>query len=126
MIRSLMEGVVFDLRHSVECFKQLKLPIDEVYISEGGSRSALWRQIQANVFGKDVQVLEVQDASALGAAIIAGVGVEIFDDFESACSMSVVLGETVRSDTRQVEQYERQYQRYCNLYPSLKNWFLGD
>ena len=124
MIRSLMEGVVFDLRHSLECFKQLKLPINEIYISEGGSKSALWSQIQADVFGKEVQVLEVQDTSALGAAIIAGVGVEIFDDFESACSTSVILGETIHSDTARVEKYELQYQRYCNLYPSLKNWFL--
>ena len=124
MIRSLMEGVVFDLRHSLECFKQLKLPINEIYIGEGGSRSALWCQIQADVFGKDVQVLEVQDVSALGAAIIAGVGVGIFDDFESACSMSIILGETIHSDPVRVGKYELQYQRYCNLYPSLKNWFL--
>ena len=124
MIRSLMEGVVFDLRHSVECFKQLKLPVNEIYIGEGGSRSALWRQIQADVFGKDVQVMAVQDASALGAAIIAGVGVEVFDSFESACGLTVILGETIHSDAERVEKYERYYQRYCNLYPSLKNWFL--
>jgi len=123
MIRALMEGVVFDLRHSLECFKQLNLPISEIYIGEGGSRSELWRQMQADIFGQQLRILEVEDASALGAAIIAGVGVGVFDDFESACDLTVALGQTICSNTELIEKYERYYQRYCGLYPSLKNWF---
>ena len=123
MIRALMEGVIFDLRHSLECFKKLNLPIREIYIGEGGSRSKLWQQMQADIFGQEVKNLEVEDASALGAAIIAGVGLGVFDDFESACNKTVVLGQTIFSNTDQIERYERYYQRYCGLYPSLKNWF---
>ena len=118
-----MEGVVFDLRHSLECFKQLNLPISEIYIGEGGSRSELWRQMQADIFGQQVRILEVEDVSALGAAIIAGVGVGVFDDFESACDLTVSLGQTIFSNTEQIEKYERYYRRYSGLYPSLKNWF---
>ena len=90
-----MEGVAFDLRQSLECFKGLGLPAEELRIGEGGARSALWRQIQADVFGQDVRVLEVEDASALGAAIIAAIGVEMYTDFESGCGRAVGLGETV-------------------------------
>jgi xylulokinase len=123
MIRALMEGVVFDLRGSIECFKRLGLPIDEIWVGEGGSKSALWRQIQADVFGREAREMETRDASALGAAIIAGVGVGVFDSFESACAQAIVLGERVKPDERRSAQYEKCYQRYCRLYPSLREWF---
>ena len=123
MIRALMEGVAFDLRHSLECFKRLGLPIDELRIGEGGAKSELWSAIQADVFGQDVRIMETREVSAIGAAIIAGIGVGMFSDFESACEKAIVLGETVRCDTDRVQQYEAYYQRYCELYPTLKDWF---
>ncbi len=123
LVRALMEGVVFDLRQSLECFKQLGLPINEIRIGEGGAKSALWRQIQADIFGQDVRVLETKDASAVGAAIIAGVGVGVFENFETACERAVQLGETVRCDPKNVERYEHLYRLYCQVYPSLRDWF---
>ena len=104
LVRSLMEGVAFDLKRSLECFEDIGLPIEDLRIGEGGARSALWRQIQADVFGRDVRVLEVQDASALGAAVIAGVGVGVFPDFEAACERSVKLGEAVRSGAKRAAE----------------------
>ena len=123
MIRALMEGVAFDLRHSLECFKRLGSPIDELRIGEGGAKSALWSAIQADVFGQDVRIMETREVSAVGAAIIAGIGVGVFSAFESACEKAIVLGETIGCDAGRVQQYEAYYQRYCELYPTLKNWF---
>ena len=123
LVRSLMEGAAFDLKRSLECFEDIGLPIEDVRIGEGGARSALWRQIQADVFGRDVRVLEEQDASALGAAVIAGVGVGVFPDFKTACERSVKLGESVRCGANHATVYERQFQRYRGLYPSLQGWF---
>jgi xylulokinase len=123
MVRALMEGVVFDLRHSLECFKSLGLPIEEIRMGEGGSRAALWRQIHADVFGQDVQIIETEDLSAVGAALIAGVGGGIFPDFETACKATVKLGEAVRCKSEQAAFYEGAYRCYCELYPALKEWF---
>jgi len=123
LVRSVMEGVAFDLRRSLECFEDIGLPIADLRIGEGGARSALWRQIQVDVFGRDARVLEVQDASALGAAVIAGVGVGVFPDFEAACERAVGLGEAVRCNGKRATDYEKQFQRYRGLYPSLKVWF---
>jgi xylulokinase len=123
LIRALMEGVVFDLRHSLECFKRLGLPIEELRIGEGGAKSALWRQIQADIFGQEVRVMEAQDASAIGAAIIAGFGVGMFDSFESACEKTILLGEAVKCNSEPSAIYDRAYRRYSRLYPSLKEWF---
>jgi len=123
MVRALMEGVVYDLHQSLDCFENVGLPIDEIYIGEGGSRSALWRDIQANVFGRDVKVLETEDLSANGAAIIAGVGTGLFPDFETACYLTIRFGETVRFNAELHAQYDSSYRRYCELYPALKEWF---
>ncbi len=123
LVRSLMEGVAFDLRRSLECFEDIGLPIEDLRISEGGAKSSLWRQIQADVFGRDARVLDVQDASALGAAVIAGVGVGVFPDFETACERAVGLGEAIRHSGKRATEYEKQFQRYRGLYPSLKGWF---
>ncbi len=123
LARSLMEGVAFDLKRSLACFEDIGLPIEDLRIGEGGARSALWRQIQADVFGRDARVLEVREASALGAAVIAGVGVGVFPGFETACERSVKLGESVRSSAKRAADYENQFHRYRELYPILKAWF---
>jgi xylulokinase len=125
LVRSLMEGVSYDLRQSLECFAKLELPLSELRIGEGGARSVLWRQIQADVFGRDVRILEVEDASALGAAIIAAVGVEIFPDFDTACNETVALGETVHNDTERTRIYDTGFEDYRRLYPELKDWFYA-
>jgi xylulokinase len=123
LVRALLEGVVFDLRHSLECFKELGLPLEELRIGEGGSHSGLWRQIQADVFGRDAVRIATDDLSAVGAALLAGVGTGLFPDFETACGLAVRLGETVRCDAERAAFYQEAYQRYSELYPALREWY---
>jgi xylulokinase len=125
MVRALLEGVVFDLRHSLECFKEIGLPIDEIRMGEGGSRASVWRHIHADVFGHDLRLIETEDLSAVGAALIASVGGEIFPDFSTACEATIKLGETIPCNPERAKFYEDAYQRYCELYPTLKNWYTN-
>ena len=125
MVRALMEGVAFDLRHSLECFNSLNLPIDEVRMGEGGSRSALWRQIMADVFGRDLRLIDTEDLSAIGAGILASVGGGFFPDYATACQAVIKIGETVECDAERVAFYEEAYRHYCQLYPLLKDWYGG-
>jgi xylulokinase len=123
MVRALMEGVAFDLRHSLECFKSLGLPIKEIRMGEGGSRSLLWRQIHADVFGHDLRLIETEDLSAVGAGLLAAVSGGLFPDFESACQAVIKLGETVYCDAGRAASYQEAYERYCRLYPMLQAWY---
>ena len=123
LVRAVMEGVAFELRQALECFHALNLPINEIRIGEGGSRSPLWRQILADVFGRDARLMEVEDASAVGAAIIAGVSAGVWPSFQEACDRVIILSETVSCDPSRVEIYERAFQRYRGLYPALREWF---
>jgi xylulokinase len=125
MVRALLEGVVFDLRHSLECFKEIGLPIDEIRMGEGGSRASVWRHIHADVFGHDLRLIETEDLSAVGAALIASVGGELFPDFPTACEATIKLGETIPCNPERAKFYEDAYQRYCELYPTLKNWYTN-
>src|SRR4029079_17485200 len=51
VIRAIMEGVAFSLRDSFEIFKVMNVPVETIKLGGGGARSALWRQIQADIFG---------------------------------------------------------------------------
>ena len=78
IIRSVLEGVSFGLRDSLELIRGLGVPITQVRASGGGARSALWRQIQADVFGSELVLVNVTEGAAFGAAILAGVGGGIY------------------------------------------------
>ena len=125
LVRAVMEGVVYDLRHSLDCFIAIGLPIDELRIGEGGSHSPLWRQIQADIFGRDVVRIATDDLSAVGAALLAGVGCGLYPDFATACSGAVKLAETVPCRADQATAYARAFARYGALYPLLKEWYAG-
>src|SRR6266498_3292597 len=64
VIRAILEGVTFSLRDTFEIFRELNVPIKTIRLGGGGARSSLWRQIQADVYGRQVEL--VQAASTLG------------------------------------------------------------
>lgn len=125
MVRAVMEGVVYDLRHLLDCFAGIDLPVRQLRIGEGGSHSELWRQIQADVLGRDVVRLAIDDPSAVGAALLAGVGTGVYDDFASACRQVVELADTVRCNRERAVFYDRAFGRYAALYPALQGWYAN-
>jgi xylulokinase len=70
-IRAVLEGVAFNVRDSVDLLEQLGTEIQEVRLSEGGSRSDLWCQIISDVLQRPVTTFKELDSSALGAAFLA-------------------------------------------------------
>ena len=123
MVRAVMEGVAYDLRESLECFRAAGLEEEEIRIGEGGMRSGLWRQIVADVVGAPVQVLAVEDPSALGAALIAAVGTGVFADFEEACAAAVGLAGTVEPEDEASAVYDAGFGEYRQIHPALREWY---
>ncbi len=74
IVRAILEGVAFSLKDSFTLFAEMGVPVRSIRLGGGGARSALWRQIQADVYGHEVEVLEAEEGAAYGAAILAGVG----------------------------------------------------
>ena len=120
LIRSILEGVAYSLRDSLEIFGELKIPVAQIRVSGGGSRSALWRQIQADIYGKEIVTLRESEGSAFGAALLAGVGTGIYSSVEEAAGATIHAQETTIPGRASVEFYSRQYDIYRKVYPAVR------
>ena len=94
MVRAVLEGVVFEIRSIIETWKQAGHPVERIRIAGGATRSDLWNQIQADIYGVEVSKPECDEASCLGAAILAGVGTGVWNSVAEACSSMTREGKT--------------------------------
>ena len=123
LVRSVLEGVAYSLRDSLEILKEMGVPLGEVRFSGGGGRSLLWRQIQADVFGLQGVTLNVSEGPSYGAALLAGVGTGVYASVEEACEETLGVIERCAPVPRNVRVYDRFYPIYRALYPALKPQF---
>ncbi len=123
LVRAVLEGVAFGLRDSLELMRALGQSAFQVRVSGGGARSALWQQILADVFGVEIVAVSPTEGAAFGAALLAGVGTEIFGSVEEACERCVRIASRVTPISEHVAQYEERYELYRSLYPALKPAF---
>ena len=123
IIRAVMEGVAFGLRDSWEIFQSLEVKIHRLIASGGGARSRVWRQIQADILGTTLFVSDKPEHSALGAAILAGVGVNIYPDLETACRKYISYTQETSPFLENKKKYDQYYLIYRSLYPQLRESF---
>jgi xylulokinase len=115
--RAVMEGVAFSLKDSLEVFKELGVSIDSVIASGGGARSRLWRQIQADVFGREIRVSKSTEQACAGAAMMAAIGCGMCKDLHEACERLVTYDEEViKPNTNNSRRYNDIYLTYKALY----------
>jgi len=122
-VRSILEGVAFGLRDSLEILKEMKIPIREIIACGGGARSQMWRQIQANVTKMPHLTRVVDEGPAYGAALLAGVGTGAYPSVEEACRATVRVAASTEPEKAMVPLYERYYRIYRSLYPAVKDAF---
>jgi xylulokinase len=120
MTRALMEGVVFSLRDSLEILRELDVPVGEVRATGGGARSALWRQLQADVYNEPIRRTTADEGPAYGAALLAGVAAELYTDVEEASRLVKLREEVTEPDARRAKAYEDYYDVYSSLYPATR------
>lgn len=120
MIRAVMEGVVYSLKDCLEIIKEMGVDITEVRASGGGGKSKLWRQMQADVFGTDITTINSSEGPALGVALLAGVGVGIYDSVPQACDAVIKVKSRQNADMTLNARYSKFYVIYKQLYKSLK------
>ena len=128
MTRALMEGVVHAFADMHALMRPMGIDGRIIKASGGGARAALWRQIQADMFGCDVVTTEgAAEGAAFGAALVAGLAVGVWPDAaEAARQCRDLTRETPDPDTAAV--HARAHQIYRALYPALSDSFaaLGD
>ena len=123
LVRSVMEGVTYGMRDSLELIRGLGTTVDQIYATGGGSRSALWRQMQADIYQAEIVTINIEEGPAFGAAILAGVGTGVYSSVESATDQIVKITSRTDPISDHVEIYEQYYRIYQDLYPVLKPKF---
>jgi xylulokinase len=121
MTRAVMEGVVYSLRDSLEIMRELEVTLDQVRATGGGARSALWRQLQADVYGVPIHRTTADEGPAHGAALLAGVSAGVYRDVEEACSTVRLREEVTEPDPGRTTIYEVYYEVYRSLYPATRS-----
>ncbi len=94
-VRAVMEGVAYSLKDTFSLFAELGIPVRSIRLGGGGARGRLWQQIQADVYGQPVELLEAEEGGAFGAALLAGVGVGAWPSVEAACAATVRVAEVI-------------------------------
>jgi xylulokinase len=120
LARATLEGVAYGLRDSLELLRSLGVSPEIGRASGGGATSDLWLRIVASVLGLPLERTESEEGSAFGAALLAGVRAGVFEDAADAVARCVRVRDRVEPDPDWSAAYERGYERYRLLYPSLK------
>lgn len=118
--RASMEGVAYALRHNLEIAEQAGAAVQTLCAMGGAANSRLWTQMKADITGKRIVVPSSDTATALGAAILAGVGTGVYTDFEDAVTKTVKIKREHLPNSSNTAVYEKGYQTYLQLYKNLK------
>ena len=120
VLRAILEGVAFSLKDTFTIFDEMKIPVTSIRLGGGGARSSLWRQIQADVYGREVEIVAAEEGAAYGAAILAGVGAGAWSSVEQACEAVVRVARRIAPNPKDSSAMQRAYVTYCKIYPALK------
>jgi len=123
VIRSILEGVAFSLRDTFTIFEEMKVPVNRIRLGGGGARSPLWRQIQADVYGHEVECVEAEEGAAYGAALLAGVGAKIWPSVDAACLAVVRTKDKVQPNPANIAAMNESYAAYRRVYPATREIF---
>ena len=111
------------MRDSLEVINEMRIPIREIRLSGGGARSDFWRQMQADVYGRRVSMINVEEGPAYGAALLAASGTGRYKSVVEACTATVKVTSSTDPQAEAKRIYTKSYPMYDKLYKSLKNDF---
>lgn len=120
VVRAVLEGVAFSLKDTFSLFAEMNVPVRNVRLGGGGARSELWRQIQADVYGQEAEILAAEEGAAYGAALLAGVGARWWGSVDEACDAVVRVQKRIKPDPANAATIQKQYAKYRRLYPAVK------
>lgn len=123
MTQAVLEGVAFALRDSFEVAKSLGIQIERTKICGGGAKSPLWKKMIANILNIKVDVIESEEGPALGGAMLAAVACGEYKDVVEAAEKIVKVVDTVEPDSELVAAYNKRYDTFKQIYPTVKGLY---
>jgi len=117
--RSIMEAIACIVRRNIDVLEELKIPVNEIRVLGGGARSDIWNQIKADITRKNIIRTENEEAACLGAAILAGKAVGIYDSIKEATISMVRIKKKFEPKKENIDVYKETYKKYTKLYDDL-------
>lgn len=121
LTRAFMEGIILELKDILNAYSRLNLNVDQIRIIGGPTRSKLWNQIQADIYGIPTETLKVKDAAVLGGAMAAAVGIGLYDNFKDAAESLVHVDCVYEPILENQKIYRELYELYSDTYEALKD-----
>lgn len=124
-IRAVLEGAAYGIRQLCDLAEQATgYPIREFCAVGGGAKSTVWSQLKADITGRDIVVLGVNDMAPVGAALLAGMGIGCFKNaFEASDSVKKTVYRKFISRQEDREIYDKRFHTYKSMYPLLKELY---
>jgi xylulokinase len=121
--RAIMESISCTVRRNIDVVEDLGIKVKEIRALGGGARSRVWKQIEADLTKRPVVTTKNEEAACLGAAILAGKAVGLYDSIEKASQNMVAVKERFEPNPANAEIYNRTYEKYVKLYTDLCDLF---
>jgi len=120
LYRAVYEGICFGTRQILEDMAAHGFTLTRIVAGGGGAKSRLWTQIQADVLGHPIHLPRDKETMALGAAIWAGLGANVFANYQEAIARMVHIERAVTPAPERRDVYDRLYRQYVALYPAAR------
>jgi len=121
LARAMLEGITLEVSNIFEAARKLGVTVSEVRVFGGASKSRIWNQISADVYGVPVYTAEVSDTGLIGASICAGVGVGAFANAQEGADAMVNLSECYEPDLSVHSKYQEIASIYRDAFSALKD-----
>jgi xylulokinase len=107
------------MKDSLSIMEGLSVDIQQIRLTGGGAKSAFRRQLQANVYGREVALVNASEGPAFGAALLAGAGTKVYSNLVNAVENAVRVTETIAPQEELATRYGELFAIYQELYPAL-------
>jgi xylulokinase len=123
LVRAILEGVSYSQKDCLDIIESMGVQVSSARLSGGGARSVFWRQMLADVFARPAVVLETEEGSAYGAALLSLVSTGEFSSVREVCRVAIRETSTIEPREESVRAYRRGHQLYRSLYPALRGFY---
>jgi len=122
-VRAILEGVAFQYLETFGLLGDLNVAVEDVSMVGGETRSTLWNQIKADIFGRDISIPKVDDAAALGAALLAGTGTGHYSSVREAAKGAVKTERVYHPNPKNQKVYSEIYRDFRKVYSQIEKAF---
>lgn len=122
-MRAIMESLGYILRRNIDALNDMGIHVKEIRSLGGGSKSRVWSRIKADINNVTLETVKSVEAACLGAAILAGTAVGVFDSVGDAVDSMVEVKERIVPDPSNREIYDKGYEMYRKLFEDLSGCF---